>query len=231
MYAVDVCLGGKLTTYKSVHTHCNKVAEKSPYSLSSNLVRYLLVVNKSQGMDLSTQYLFFVIPAKNFNLTHAVIWTCLQALEYNSKMLNQNENLKWGVGYGKQFHHQMKPSMTDRQPVPWRWQGTSYSISSCLDGLRNRVPSTSGNCSNTGNALWHSAQFTTFLWLALRAARINFRRSSPWPTWASSSIRTWKVFNLCLGMWVRSSDRSSLLKNCTGASKCPDRCACKPAAP
>lgn len=58
---------------------------------------------------------------------------------------------------------------------PWRWHGTSYSISSWRDGLRNRVPSTKGNCSNTGSARWHSAQLTTFLWLALRADRINLQ--------------------------------------------------------
>ncbi|TNN60640.1 hypothetical protein EYF80_029113 [Liparis tanakae] len=53
--------------------------------------------------------------------------------------------------------------------------GTSYSISSWREGLRNRVPSTRGNCSNTGSARWHSAQFTRFLWLALSADRMNLQ--------------------------------------------------------
>ena len=56
---------------------------------------------------------------------------------------------------------------------PWRWQGTSYSISLWREGLRKSVPSTRGNCSNTGRARWHRAQLTTLRWLALRADSIN----------------------------------------------------------
>lgn len=93
------------------------------------------------------------------------------------------------------------------QTWPWRWQGTSYSISSWRDGLRNSVPSTRGNCSNTGSERWHRAQLTTFLWLALRADRINLQdgnvrgqkeQTSGWEPHSYSDINSFNKFVLLL---------------------------------